>query len=676
MERKRRRWPWIVAAVLLVLAVTAAIALPALLDVERYRPRIEAALTEATGWKAELGEIGFSVWRGLVLTVSPACLDAPGDTSRIDVERLEIRAAVWPLLRGQLDVQSIDLVRPKIELVRETRAAGWVLPRRSAAKQTNPKTTPQPEEGAPVNITIGRIRVTDGTLSLDDRANEPPFELALSGVALEIAPTALAVSGIARLEPGGGMFELTGGLDRGFTVKVRDLPTAALHPFLGSQMIHAGGTLSGEAKVTLPPAIHGTIVGRSITLLAGETPMKEMRAEFDVRGAGPTWRLETLALDAAGLRVTGQGPILPVADLRFSLAEPLEEVLDAAPSILPLPLDLRAPGSVSADVRIQMPEGKPIETTAQGKLSAAEFFVAESIPPAKDVQAEFELYKTGALEVRILGGTIAGGPARGTARLGSIDPPGKLTFEGGLKDAAFGALLQGFVAKAESITGPTGLDAKVGVDLARPQLDARALSGRIDLDSKDVRFPGFDLDQAVLKKLEEKLGPLAAIAALTGHAPSATDPAPKADRDLLKQLTASIDFDRWPWGLERLGFDADGLAAQGTGTFDPEAGTVALDLTARLSPERTRRLVEKTKQLSRLVGPDGRLTLPLKVKGALMSPSVDVDLGKALTVGGETKEQAIQGILEGLLDRRNKKKKEPPPQPPPPQPTPQPQPSR
>ncbi len=669
--KKRRRWPWIVAGVLVVLVATAALALPPLLDVERYRGRIEAALTQATGWNAELGQIGFSVWRGLVLTVSPVRLAAPGDTSRVDVETLEIRARVWPLLRGRLEVQSIDLVRPKIALVRQTRQAGWILPGRGRPKQPPPSPKPEQtqEEGAPANVTIGRVRIKDGTLALHDRANEPPFKLGLDGVGLDISPSSYTIDGSARLAPGGGLFEISGGVDRGFEIKVTDLPTESLHPFLGSEMIHAGGTLSGQAKVTLPPAIHGTIAGRSITLLAGEKPMDQMRAEFDVRGAGKAWRLESLALDAQGLRVTGQGPILPAADMRFTLAAPLEDVLAAAPSILPLPLDLRPPGSVSADLRIQGKEGQPLETTATGKLSAAEFIVAEAVPPAKDVQAEFELDRYGALEVRILGGTIAGGPARGTARLESIDPPGTLTFDGGLKDAAFGALLKGFVAKAESITGPTGLNVKVGLDLTRETIDARALSGRLDLDSKNVRFPGFDLDQAVQKKLEEKLGPLAALAALTGRTDAATSAAesnPKADRDLLKELTASVDFDQWPWGLDRLGFDADGLAAEGTGTFDPEAGAVNLDLTARLSPERTRRLVEKTKQLSRLVGPDGRLALPLKVKGALMSPSVEVDLGKALTSGGETKEQAIQGLLEGLLDRRNKKKN--------PQPTPQPTP--
>jgi len=653
MANRRRRWPWIVAVGLVVVLVGAAVALPLLLDVERYRGRIEAALASATGWQAEIGRIGFSVWRGLVLTVSPVRLTAPGDASRLEVETLEIRAAVLPLLRGQLEIKSVDLVRPNIHLVRPTQAAGWVVP----SGQARAGSAPSAQGGTPVEVTIGTVRITDGALVLEDRASAPPWTVTLDDVAVSLAPSAGTVDGRGTLAPGGARLTFAGSLERGLGITVADLPTESLHPFLGTELIHAGGTLSGEAQLTLPPAIRGTIVGRSITLLAGEKPLDEMRAEFSVRSVGGSWGLESLALDAGGLAVTGSGRLVPAVDLRFALAEtPLEAVLGATPSILPLPFDLRPPGSVRADVRVVESARGPLVTTATGELAAAQFVVSDLLPPAENVRAAFELGSDGALEVRILGGTIASGLATGVARLASIDPPGQLAFDGELQDAAFGAMLGGLVDKAETITGPTGLKAQVGLDLARPTLDARALNGRLDLDSRDIRFPGFDLERAVLAKLEEKLGPLAALAGLVTQGQDAD-----GGRALLQSLSASVDFDRWPWGLERLAFEADDLAATGAGTFDPEAGTIALELTARLSPERTARLVSRTKQLGRLVGKDGRLTLPLKVKGALLAPSVEVDLGKALA--GESKQEAIQGLIQGLFDRKNKKKTTTPPSP-------------
>ncbi len=655
--QKRRRWPWVVAAGLAVLVVGAAVALPRLLDVERYRGKIEAALASATGWKAELGQIGFSVWRGLVVTVQPARLVAPGDSSRVDIEALEIKAAVIPLLRGRLEIASVDLVRPKIHVVRQSLRAGWVLPRRGASAAP---AQPSTGEGSSA-VRVASVRVTDGTLVVDDRASAPPWIVTLDEVGIRVAPTAGTVEGSGRLQPGNARLGFSGSLAQGLAITLADLPTEALHPFLGTGLIHQGGTLAGEAHLTLPPAIRGTIRGRSITLLAGEKPLDEMQATFDVRGNGPVWALESLALDAGGLHVTGTGRLVPAVDLRFALPEtPLEAALAAAPSILPLPLELGPPGSLHADVHIVQPAGGTLVYTAEGELTAARFVVSQLVPPAENVRAAFELDQAGALEVRILGGTIAGGPATGVARLSSIDPPGKLTFDGELQDAAFGALLGGLVERAETITGPTGLKVNVGLDLARTTLDARALSGRLDLDSRDVRFPGFDLEQAVLGKLEEKLGSLAALAALVGKKASAGAEPAKEDsggpRELLETLTASVDFDRWPWGLERLAFEASDLSAAGAGTFDPEAGAVSLELTARLSPEKTERLLARSGSLRSLVDRDGRLALPVKVRGALPAPSVEVDLRRVLGGEGATTGDAVQGLLEGLFDRHKKKK--------------------
>ena len=657
----RRRWPWIVAAGLAAVVIGAAIALPLLLDVERYRGRIEAALGEATGWQAELGDIGFSVWRGLVVTVHPARLAAPGDSSRLDIDTLVIRAAVVPLLRGRLEIHSVDLVRPKIHFVRPTRALGWVVPRPDV-----PATTDPPSEGeGPIAVTIASVRVTDGTLVVDDRASAPPWVVTLAEVRVRLEPIAGTVEGSGRLEPGSARLGFSGSLAQGLAITLAGLPTETLHPFLGTGLIHAGGTLSGEARLTLPPTIQGTITGRSITLLAGEVPLDEMRATFAVRGGGATWVLESLALEAGGVQVTGGGPLVPAVDLRFTLPEtPLEAALATAPSILPLPLDLRPPGSVHAEVHVVQPVGRALGYTAAGELSAARFVVSELLPPAENVRAAFALGRDGAFEARILEGTIAGGPATGVARLSSIDPPGKLTFDGALEDAAFGALLGGLVDRTETITGPTGLAARLGLDLARPTVDARALSGRLDLDSRDVRFPGLDLERAVLGKIEERLGALGAVAALVGQSMGREGPAAAADeaggdaRELLKTLTASVNFDRWPWGLERLGFEANDLAASGAGTLDPESGAVNLELIARLSPQKTTRLVSRYQHLRTLVDRDGRLALPVKVRGALLSPSVEVDLRRALSggEGGSSTQDAVQGLIEGLFDRKNKKK--------------------
>ena len=116
------------------------------------------------------------------------------------------------------------------------------------------------------------------------------------------------------------------------------------------------------------------------------------------------------------------------------------------------------------------------------------------------------------------------------------------------------------------------------------------------------------------------------------------------------------DFD-YAAAFEKLDLAAGDVAASGNGTFDPLEGAVDLRFTASLGPEKTAELVGKTKQLRVLVDRQGRLTLPLHIEGAMLSPSIDVDLGKALAAGLDLDEpeESVKGLLKGLLDRKKKK---------------------
>ena len=49
-----------------------------------------------------------------------------------------------------------------------------------------------------------------------------------------------------------------------------------------------------------------------------------------------------------------------------------------------------------------------------------------------------------------------------------------------------------------------GFDDALGVDLARDALDARALSGKIDFNARALAMPGWELDQAIRRTIEEK----------------------------------------------------------------------------------------------------------------------------------------------------------------------------
>jgi len=208
-RRPKRRLRWLLVGVLLI-AVIGVVALPRLLDVERYRGRIEQALQDATGWEAELGEIDLSIWGGLAVTVSPVRLAAPGDSSAFTIPTLKARADFGPLLRGELVVRRVVLVRPEARLVRLSAERGWELPGQAGPAAPEPPTRdtaptrsesagtrgeqagregPDEPESAPnQRVSVREILVRDGRVVIDDRSTTPPISLAIDEVDLTASP--------------------------------------------------------------------------------------------------------------------------------------------------------------------------------------------------------------------------------------------------------------------------------------------------------------------------------------------------------------------------------------------------------------------------------------------------------------------------------------------------------
>ena len=203
----KKRWLWLTLGAFAILLLLALILLPRFLDPESYCDQIELALRDATGWDAQLGEIDLSVMGGLALAVSPAGLSAPGDGSRLAIERIDVKAGLFPLLRGELNIRRIDLVRPQIVLVRHTLDEGWELPRIFSTPtegpdgEAGPDTASTPagatasdadnlaaEKKPAIDVSIEQVRIRGGSLSLDDRAGEPPLSVGLEELTLDLSP--------------------------------------------------------------------------------------------------------------------------------------------------------------------------------------------------------------------------------------------------------------------------------------------------------------------------------------------------------------------------------------------------------------------------------------------------------------------------------------------------------
>jgi len=496
----------------------------------------------------------------------------------------------------------------------------------------------------------------------------PALEFELTGLTSTFYPADAGINGEVTFGEDGGEARWRGQVGKTIEVTLDGVKTDLLQAFLGPDLIHAGGELSGEVTLGTPLRVEGNLVADGLTLIAGERPFDDAGLDFVVAPAGLGWKLEHLEFHGDGARLVGGGDLSPAIALKLELPDTaLDAVLRASESVLPLPLEVVGPGSVQATILVDQPEGGELTYEASGSLSAAEVRAGDLLPSAKDVRATFALNREGRIDIVVTNGTIAGGPVSGNATIDSIDPPGRLTFTGGLKDAVFGQLLGGMVTEAKPVQGPTGFDASLGVDLTREVLDARSLSGRIDFGARELSMPGWDLDNAIRGKLEENASAGAAgllkglLDKDDGKTGVAAEEVIETVERLIDSLEGTVDMDRWPWGLENIRLGVGDVASEGTGWFNPEDGSIDFTLTSRLSAEETSELIAKHDVLKALRDSSGRISLPVTVQGSLVAPSIKIDLSQALgsnlklDLGDDDEKDDVKGLLKGLLERKLKK---------------------
>lgn len=183
---KKRRWlraVLVVLAVVIVVPVAAAGIFLATFDADAYRPRIVAAVKQATGRDLALGAL--HVRFALVPTVEAddvAFANMPGGSrpQMLQVKRAVVRVALLPLLHRQVVVDSISLDQPDILLETDKDGRGnWQFqPPAPASAQAPGQPAPSAgtapaQPGAPMAVSVERIAITQGQITWrDGRTND------------------------------------------------------------------------------------------------------------------------------------------------------------------------------------------------------------------------------------------------------------------------------------------------------------------------------------------------------------------------------------------------------------------------------------------------------------------------------------------------------------------------
>ena len=250
----------VVLAVAVAVAVLAASAVPRLVSVESYRPRVAAAILERTGRTASFSRISLAVFPFVAIRLADFSLagppSAPGE-ALLSAPEAEIRVAFLPLLAGRNEFRSLILRRPKV-LVRKARdgatSAADVFGRLAAGESP----ARGGGSGSPGAGSLDGVRIEDGALSLVfEEESGPDFRL-------EVAPLSFRLSGI-------GSREMTFSLEAGFPGVAKGkivLSGVAAHPANGDpgagiavRGSRETGLVRGEVEATSSTGARGCTLG-------------------------------------------------------------------------------------------------------------------------------------------------------------------------------------------------------------------------------------------------------------------------------------------------------------------------------------------------------------------------------------------------------------------------------
>ncbi|MBS0558461.1 MAG: AsmA family protein [Proteobacteria bacterium] len=633
MTRIGAKRVWIAAAggVALLLVTAGLLVWPGITyDAGRLKPRIAAAIREATGRDVEIaGPLRLALsYRPTLQADQVTVGNAPGFAAgpMATVGRIDLRLALLPLLHRRIEVEELDLVRPTVSLaVNEAGAANWTFRRPASAPSSDAAPTGAPAQAAvraPTRLHVATVRVTGGSADFHDARTGAA--LAITGIDLTGTQAALGdpvrLDGTATL--GGTSIVLSGTIAPAGAQPVAidlaakvgdarvslagnpnalriaaDIPSLAALSSIAGTPLPAVTSLSVAADLApIDPAapLHGVVLRG----LKAASPLGEVSGEARVALGSPPVVKATLSarnLDLAALR-----------NLALAAAPPIAASAPPAPSQPPAAAPQPAPPT---DTRTWV---IPDETLPFALLPRLDADVTLASADARI--GSFVIGKS-AVHAVLHDRRLVLDPVSFDLPGGHADVSATVTADGAvaLHVDAPALALQPLLAALDQPDGVSGSVA-VRMDLRGQGTSPHRLAAGMD-GKVGIALANGDIDNRLLIALLSKVAPEAGL----------LDLARKPDRSPVRCIAMRWDFSSGTGDARALLLDTAPLRLSGSGTVDLAQETLAL----RLQP-----LVR--------VGASG-ISVPVDVRGGFRSLRATVD------ASGSAKGQPLAGIVIGAL---------------------------
>jgi len=374
----------IVVAILLAILII----LPFVINVNSFRPKLEATASEALGRQVKVGNLSLSILTGTVTADDISISEDPafGTSPFVTAKSLKIGVEIMPLLTSkELHVTDITLQQPQITLLK-TADGKWNFSS-LGGKATEKASTPSSGSSAPSNLSVAKLSVADGKLIVG-KANstaKPHVYDQVNITVTNFSPTSQFPFRLTAKLPAGGDADISGkagpinATDAAKTpfeakVKVNNMDIVAsgfIDPASGiAGLANFDGTLNSDG--TLAKAV-GTFTGNKLQFSpkgspASKTVVIKHAVDVDLDKQSAHITQGDIEIGKAVAHLTGtfktqgeaqivdmklNGPNMPV--------EELEAMLPALGVILPSGSQLKG-GTLSSELSIVGPIDKLVIT--------------------------------------------------------------------------------------------------------------------------------------------------------------------------------------------------------------------------------------------------------------------------------------------------------------------------
>ena len=374
-----------IIGIIVVVLLLVAIALPFLINVNSFRPKLESALTEALGREVKVGNLSLSILSGSVSAEDLSIADDPAFSKDpfIRAKSLKVGVEVMPLIFSKaLHVTDITLDKPEIALLRDA-SGKWNFSSLGSKSEAAAKPAPASGPSSTPDLSVSKLDVKAGRLSVN-RANSSIKPHVYDNVDISVrdfSPKSQFPFTITASLPAGGTAKLEGKagpinsadvsaspIEAQITVKGLDLTASGfVDPSTGiAGVADFDGTLNSDGLVL---RTSGTLKAAKLKLAVKGSPASQpvtvkYATDYDLKKEGGTLTQGDVSLGKALAKLSGtyqsQGEAT-ILNMKLNAdgmpVDDLQTMLPALGIVLPSGSKLQG-GTLSVNVGISGPVDK------------------------------------------------------------------------------------------------------------------------------------------------------------------------------------------------------------------------------------------------------------------------------------------------------------------------------